>query len=687
MRGASNWVHSRSRSRAVGVGGVVLSGLLLWTGGAPTAHALGPTAATRPTTVTVTRPSTRHVNVPLEPIHITRIALPKAMHEASTPIFTRDGRHLLFFSGQHLWRISTSGEHLACLTCGLAQLPPESASEQEGFATELPDRQRVFIGGASSQAILRCLPSVTRCRTRKIFPIDLSGARPPNNVIPPGGADAVPALDEDGASSPKISPDGHWIAFSDVTTDAVELMTIARLNPGKSDYTTSDPRVLNPAGPTSLSDTNTQAWSNSSALFEFKTFADGGKDATYAQVGGIAGYNPDVWKIDLHTGKRTRLTASPDWDEDDAPSPDGRSILIESDRTMHRVDMLGGLLPVRGFIDAPAIGVEASYFVAGPVDRQCDLQPWLFPASGDRHATLMGQPIQPYTGGDVHAANNVSGYPQWSPDGTRIALNTESFTTNRSADYLLVAHLTDRKPTKPKPIVSSRPGSWAPSPTSYHGAIGAIDTVVLHGSASGTATVSYDNAVGVVSGVDTVIYNNYSDNGRDVVNGTTSLVNPTILTGPIHLNSHLTMTGHNTGSSDIDLTYTGIDTGQVKVTGTASDSYDGTTISGVPPVPAHCPNSLPRKPVTKITARRVTRHGHDYVLARVTGRIAGDGANEATTEIAPVVDATVRIDSATARTNSHGVALIRVPSHLHGRHTVTMTAGDTLRTAQTSVTV
>jgi hypothetical protein len=506
-------------------------------------------------------------------------------------------------------------------------------------------------------------------------------------VIPPGGADVVPALDEGGASSPKISPDGHWIAFSDVTTDAVELMTIARLNRGKSEYTTSDPRVLNPAGPTSLTDTDTRAWSNSSALFEFKTFADGGKDATYAQVGGIAGYNPDVWKIDLKTGKRTRLTASADWDEDDAPSPDGRSILIESDRTMHRVDMLGDLLPVRGFIDAPVIGVEASYFVAGPVDRQCDLQPWLFPASGDRDARLMGQPIQPYTGGDVHAANNVSGYSQWSPDGTRIALNTESFTTNRSADYLLVAHLTDRKPTKPKPIVSSRPGSWAPAPARYHGAIGAIDTVVLHGNRSGTATVSYDNPAGVVSGVDTVIYIDYSDNGRDVVNGTTSLVNPTILTGPIHLSSHLTMTGDNKGSADIDLTYTGIDTGQVKVTGTASNSYDGTTISGVPHVPAHCPNSLPRKPVTKIKARRVTRHGHDYVLARVTGRIAGDGVNEATTEIAPIIDASVSIDNATAHTNRHGVALIRVPAHLHGRHKVMMTAGDTLRTARTSVTV
>jgi hypothetical protein len=126
--------------------------------------------------------------------------------------------------------------------------------------------------------------------------------------------------------------------------------------------------------------------------------------------------------------------------------------------------MFGGLLPVRDFIDAPVIGAAASYFVAGAIDRQCDLQPWLLPASGDRGATLMGEPLQPYTGGPVHGANNVSGYPQWSPNGTALALNTESFRTNRSADYLLIAHLVDRRPTKPLPIVSSAPGKWAVAP-------------------------------------------------------------------------------------------------------------------------------------------------------------------------------------------------------------------------------
>ncbi|MGC8074697.1 hypothetical protein ACP3W1_29480, partial [Salmonella enterica] len=70
-----------------------------------------------------------------------------------------------------------------------------------------------------------------------------------------------------------------------------------------------------------------------------------------------------------------------------------------------------------------------------------------------------GQPLLPYSGGDFHGANNISGLPQWSPDGTKIALSQESFTTTLPPPYLLIAHLTSRLPTTPVPTVSSQPGS------------------------------------------------------------------------------------------------------------------------------------------------------------------------------------------------------------------------------------
>jgi hypothetical protein len=619
-----------------------------------------------------------------EPIVIQRIALPNSITEASTPVVTHDGHHLLFFASGHLWIVGDHGRGLACLSCGIANEPKIAPlTEQEGLATPFPDGKRVFFGPYGKPAVLECSPSVVDCATKQILPIDLSAARPDGGVVAPGGADPLGAVDIGGGSSPKLAPDGIHLAFSDVRSDAAELMVIATLKQTATGYVISDPRVLNPAGPKSPTDTDTQAWSDSAGLFEFKSFADGGADGTYVEVGGPATLNPDVWEVNFATGRRTRLTANPDWDEDDAPSPDGRSLVVESDRTMHRTDMLGGLLPVRGFIDAPEVAIYASYFVAGPVDRQCDLQPWLLPASGDDGARLLGEPIQPYTGGSVHAANNVSGWPQWSPNGTEIALNTESYVTNLSAPYLLVAHLVARKPTKPLPVVSSQPGSWAPSPENYRGAIAAEQTIVLHGLAAGTATVTYSGE-GVISGVDSATYRGYSDNGRDFVNGTTMITNGSIPTGPIKINTNLTMTGADKGYSHINLTLSGSNSPPVTATGTAVTSYDGTTISGPPQAPKPCPQALPRKPLLRLRTRIVRRSGgRRSVFVVVAASIAGAGANEAGADTRPVRFATVRVGRRRVRTDRHGRATIKLPAGRPlARLAVVVSAGDTFAPAR-----
>ena len=615
---------------------------------------------------------------PFEPIALQRIALPAALTEASDPVFTLDGRHLLFFSGGHLWIIGSDGQGLRCLSCGLANEPMVAQTEQEGFATEFPDRRRVFFG-AGTLGVLECSPSVIDCVKRQILQIDESGARPDNGIVPPGGVDLGAMVDQGGGSSPKLAPDGQHVVFSDVRLDMAELMVMTTLERTDTKYVLTNPRVLNPPSPTSLSDPRTVRWSDGSALYEFKSFANGGADGTYVEVGGAATSNPDVWEVDFRTGQRTRLTSHPDWDEDNAPSPDGRSIVIESDRTMHRVDMLGSLLPVRGFIDSPIIAAEASYYVAGPIDRQCDLQPWLLPAHGDRDAQLLGQPIEPYTGGDVHAANNVTGYPQWNPNGTEIALNTESYTTNRSAPYLLIAHLVARKPTKPLPVVNSTPGSWAPGPLDYHGVIGATTQVVLHGLASGTATVTYANPDGLISGMDTVTYHDYSDNGYDIVNGTTEINNVNILTGPITLKSQLTLSGRDSGYSRIDVQFSGIQKIPEKVSGTAVDNYDGTTISGPPAVPQPCPKALPRPPRTALTVTTTHRADHLVLRVHVTATIDGAGLNEAQTDTRPVIDALIKAAGRSTHTNARGYATLTLPNPAPTKIRVTETAGDTLR--------
>jgi hypothetical protein len=105
-------------------------------------------------TVTIACTSQAHAAtvLPFEPIAIQRLNLPAQIKDASSPVFTRDGKHLLFFSTEHLWIVGTDGNGLHCLSCGLANEPQLPTTEQEGFATEFPDGKRVFLGAAANAA-------------------------------------------------------------------------------------------------------------------------------------------------------------------------------------------------------------------------------------------------------------------------------------------------------------------------------------------------------------------------------------------------------------------------------------------------------------------------------------------------------------------------------------------------------
>jgi hypothetical protein len=606
-----------------------------------------------------------------EPVTLQRIDLGPGITDASTPVFTLDGGHLLFFAGGHLWLVATTGTAPQCLSCDVAGEPAIAVTEQEGVATEFPDGKRVFFGPPDSRAVLSCVPDLLDCRTKTILPVDFSGGRAPLGITAPGPGQLLPAIDIGGGHAAKLAPDGIHIGFSDEASNSVEEMIIATLVRGSTSYTLTDAHVINPQTSAGPADNDPVHWSDGEALFELKTFARGGADATYVSVGAPAAGNPDVIEVDLATGKTTRLTSGPDWDEDDAPSPDGSSIVVESDRTMHRTD-LTGLLPVRGFADAAATAAAAAYFVGDNVRRQCDLQPWLLPASGDDGAALLGQPLQPYTGGDIHAANNVSGYPQWSPDGTEIALNTESYTTAASAPYLVVAHLTARAPTAPLPVVSSEPGSWAPSPEAFHGSLQGSALKVLHGQASGTATILHLAPLGIAASYDRVVYRGYSDDGLSFTSGTVSVANQNIETGPVTVDADLTITGAHHGWKKAHISYhVGPEGWTVSGSGTAT--MDGTTVTGPPQVPEPCPESLPRKQPLELTAER----SGGVIRVHVQSTIHGAGPAENLDDTRPVRAATVSLDGAQALTDSTGDATLAVPAAA-GPWTVSVTAGDTM---------
>lgn len=609
---------------------------------------------------------------PFEAISLEKIALPATIVSASIPAWTNDGRHLLFTGSTdgrtgHLYIVAEDGSGLLCLSCGVANEPSVQA-DGGALSYALPDGKRVFFGPYGTFTILECTPSLLNCQSAQILPIDISAARPSVTGI----------VDIGGGAAPHMAPDGIHLVFSDVRSDAAELMVMGTLVRQADKYVLTDPRVINPPGPSGPLDRSPIGWSNGGQLYEFKSFADGGASATY--VGFPESGNPDVIKVNLATGATTRLTTQPDWDEDNAPSPDGTSIVVESDRGMHRTDMFG-LMPVRSLIDTPLISALAIYYVGSPERRQCDLQPWLLPAAGDAGASLMGQPLNPYNGGDVHAANNISGMPQWSPDGTKVALGLMSYTTAMGPPYLLVAHLRARKPSIPIATVSSAPGTWALSPNDFHGSIQSNQPVLVKGLASGSALVVY-TGLGVLGGVDSVIYNHYSDDGKNFVDGTDTIVDGLILEaaleGSVTWTSHLTLSGEHTGSRDGALTFVipsgsgnAGDTGAV-VSGSSTTTYDGASFTGPPAVPMACPQALPRPQPLAFT----TSVSGGQLVVNVTSTVYGAGRDEEQTDTRPVWGATVTFNGRSVVTDPSGDAAFST-SGANGA-TLSVTAGDTM---------
>lgn len=588
---------------------------------------------------------------PFVPVHLQRIPLPKGF-AASTPIWTVDGHHLLFSSGGELYRVGEDGRGLRCLSCGLPNDPKIAPAVQEAFKDVFPDGKRILWGDFTRAFVLECAPSVLDCRSRKLLPVDVGDQTPST-----GGAITL----DNGVWH--LAPDGRHLGWTASRLDT-RPMLVGTLQRETDRYVTVDVRTINPPGPASLTDTDPRGWTNAGALYELKGFVRGGRAVTYvsSQFEG----NPDVFEVDLATGKRTRITAHPDWDEDDAMSPDGRSLVVYSDRGMHRVDA-AGLLPRRSFIDYPLSANAAVYYVGTPIGFQCDLQPWLLPGGGDDAGRLAGQPLYPYAGGEVHAQNNVPGRGAWSPDSTKVALTEMSYRTGLGVNRLVVARL-DRRPTRPMKVVASRVGSWAPAPSAYRGVTDSGATVTVRGLAAGTATISYSGSI--AAGGFSVTYDGYSDDGRSFVTGTETLDSGGFSVVPAHATANLVITGAHTGHMTADYTI-GRRDGTPSASGGVDAEIDGYKLAGNIPALGACPSKLPRASRLKLSA--------EVVGGRVVARVTADAAPEVQTsagrgDVRPVAGAIVRVGRRTARTDRFGGVSLPAPS---ARPWVRASAGDT----------
>lgn len=621
-----------------------------------------------------------------EPIKFLHIPV-SGFHSITQPVFTNDGKHVLISAAQdgtntpEVLLADVRTKAVQCITCSGG---PSTRPANTGILNPFPDGKRIFVG---FEGVIECTPSVLDCQTWNYLPYDLSGSKAPGGVITPGGAANTPQFDISQGAAPSIAPDGVHIGFSNVRTDGFEEMVVAKLVRESDKYVVTDPKVINPPGPTSANDPNVAAWSDSTGLFEFKSFTHGGADATYVQGGGVASENPDVWEVNLKTGVRRRLTSNPDWDEDNAISPNGETLAVWSNRTLHVWDWLGGLMPYRSFIDAPMVGAEAGLLVNSPNNLACGGPMWLLPASGDQGAALAGEPILDYVDPDVHVTTSVVRWPMWNPQSTMLALNATTqgagLFSGQTPPFALVAQLTARKPTKPEPVVSSDVGSWAPAPADWHPAFGFVGTVTLNGRGGGTVTVNYNGNSGATFGTFSETYTNYSEDGKTFLNGTKTIdvLQPGI--AEVHEIANITMSGQHTGYTHIDLTITGGNptSPTPMASGSATTSYDGMTVTGPPSwlaTAGSCPQRLPKRPQLRATVTNLG--GKDYAI-KVTASIAGVGTNEAAVDTEPVTHASIDGKGVHALTDDNGGAQITGHGNPHDPIVLTITAGDTLQPA------
>lgn len=612
---------------------------------------------------------------PFVPITYQRLAVPSTVQPWGLTWFP-DGRHILFENevDYSLWTVGADGHGAHCLTCGMQDFPAVSDNSGE-FSYVFGDAKRIFVGydeatipqdpprGADAW-VIECHPSVLDCASHQVLPIDLSADE----------AGPQPVLMR---RTFHLAPDGVHLGWMDVRPDGT-LLLVAALQRGSSDYVATDVRVINPAGPTSPADTDPAHWETAGQIFELKSFANGGRDAII--VGQPNAINPDQELVNLATGAVTRLTSGPDWDEDGAISPDGRWLTDASFRTMHGTDVLGLLWMLPDFIDLPTAAGAAGYYVSSHAGFQCDLTPWLLPATGDDGGRLLGQPLGPYARGGAYVANNFFGQQTWSPDGSKVLLDERRYgppTGGRQVAYMggaphevLVANL-GVKPGPPLPVVPSTVGAWAATPLTFNSGFATPGVVTVNGPASGSATLSY--AGNLLDGEESVSYHHYSSDGRTFVDGTESVNNPAFLATNQTWTAAIVISGAHTGYLTADMNWH-----SKTVINAALDGYQ---LNGLPKVGA-CPSRMPHpaRLALGLTTRRSGRLVRIRVL--VTSSIAGAGLTEQGLDTRPVQGAVVRAGGRQAITDAAGVAVLRLPAaRPSGRRSrrvlVRATAGDT----------
>ena len=280
------------------------------------------------------------------------------------------------------------------------------------------------------------------------------------------------------------------------------------------------------------------------AAGEWRGWSSDGK--SYFVVSYVESGNYDLFRVDLATGKATRITRDPGYTDPMKSSPDDKWFVCMDTRTVPDRHMwyagMRGVPPLTDMVD----GLLGAFAWRNANFRY--FQPILIDSDGDR-GNYRGQQLNAGQGTPGSPSDpNWSGRadPTWSPDGTNVvywqALLTSpacgvasqvpcpvSTEPGGRRTRLMIAHLTSRKPlhiTPPMPVSDELPWAWAYRP----GATPSMRQVgiqpgryILPGKASGHADVEFRGSANQfgMNGV-FVTYSDFSDDGSHIINGTES---------------------------------------------------------------------------------------------------------------------------------------------------------------------
>jgi hypothetical protein len=418
-----------------------------------------------------------------------------------------------------LLRVDEDGDDLACLTCEVER--PSTGPLLKAIAFRDGQRILVRVGEQTpvtngTHAVVECSPSVADCASATIVPIE------------------VPATDDAAVQQPqrelRLAPDDTTVGFSQVRTAedgaTAFVASVGRLRRAEDRYVIDDARAVTRLG-------------------ELKNFTPDGGSVLISAFTSLPdrAADPDVVRIDLATGDQSDVTDNGDYDEDIAFAPDGQSYAVFSGRGT-------GLFETVSQVRRPndiGPGIEALFSYLFANHRAELLEPWLVPAGAEQDGEL-GQLLNPGSLDEGWDARTLVG---WHPDGDRLLFwedRGDPFDApTADGTRIVVVRLTDRAPS-PAPAAEPSPTpSWAPSLAGYVPPALPL-AASRQGAVGGRVTVSFEpSADQPGGGTIEVTYEDYTDDGKWVIDGTERAEFEGGLTGASDYTADLVLSGDHEG--------------------------------------------------------------------------------------------------------------------------------------------